>query len=62
MAGKLPPDTEKPVPVIAFDFMVTGAVPVDVKVTDLVTTVPTETLPNASEDVLRLRAAADGFN
>jgi hypothetical protein len=62
VAGKLPPDTEKPVPVIVFDFMVTGAVPVDVKVTDLLTAVPTETLPKASEDVLRLRAAADGFN
>ena len=47
---------------IVFDFMVTGAVPVDVRITDLVTAVPTETLPNAGEDVLGLRAAADGFS
>jgi hypothetical protein len=62
VAGKLPPDIENPVPVIAFDFIVTGTVPVDVKITDLVAAVPTETLPKASEDVLRLRLAADGFS
>jgi hypothetical protein len=62
VAGKLPPDTENPFPEIELDLIVTGAVPVDVRVTDLLTAVPTETLPNASEDVLRLKAAADGFN
>jgi hypothetical protein len=35
--------------------MVAATVPVEVTVTDFVTAVPTETLPNASELVLRLR-------
>jgi len=33
----------------------TGAVPLDVTVTDFVTAVPTATFPNAREVVLRLR-------
>ena len=36
--------------------IVTAAVPVEVTVTDFVTAVPTETLPNANEVALRLRA------
>ena len=56
MAGKLPPETEKPVPVIESELMVTAAVPVEVAVMDFVTAVPTETLPNDSEVALRLNA------
>ena len=56
MAGKFPPATENPVPEIASELMVTGAVPLEVNVTDCVATVPTETLPNASEVVLALKA------
>jgi len=55
VTGKLPPDTEKPAPEIESALMDTGAVPFDVTVTDFVTAVPTETVPNASEDVLRPR-------
>jgi hypothetical protein len=35
---------------------VTAVLPLEVRVTDLVTAVPTETFPNASELVLRLTA------
>lgn len=59
--GKLPPETVKPVPVIESDLTVTGALPVEVKVTDFVTAVPTETSPNCMEVVLRLRDAAEVF-
>ena len=51
----MPPETEKPLPEIESALMETGALPFDVTVTDFVTAVPTETLPNASEVVLRLR-------
>ena len=34
VAGKLPPMMEKPVPVMAAELMVTGAVPVEVRVND----------------------------
>jgi len=56
-AGKLPPETEKPVPVVASDLIVTGTLPVEVTVTDCVTAVPTATSPNCMEAVLRLSAA-----
>ena len=62
MAGRLPPETEYPVPVTEFDLMVTAAVPLEVTVTDFVTAVPTDTLPNASEVALRLRAGTDAFS
>jgi hypothetical protein len=42
--------------------MVAAAVPVDVTVTDFVTAVPTETLPNASELLLKLRADVAAFS
>ena len=55
MTGKLPPVTENPVPEIESELIVTGAVPLDVSVTDFVTAVPTETLPNASVLALAVR-------
>jgi hypothetical protein len=57
VAGKLPPETENPVPLIASALMVTAAVPLEVTVTDLVTAVPTATLPNDNEAALRLKDA-----
>ena len=45
MAGKLPPTMEKPAPVIAAEFTVTGDVPVDVSVKDCVVVVFTVTFP-----------------
>ena len=56
MAGKLPPETEKPAPEMESALIDTGALPLEVNVMDFVTAVPTETLPNASEDVLRVSA------
>lgn len=61
MIGKLPAETEKPAPEIESELMVTAAVPLDVSVTDFVTAVLTDTFPNASEVVLRVRAALDAF-
>lgn len=62
MAGKLPPKTENPVPEIESELMVAATVPLEVTVTDFVTAVPTETLPNASEVALRLRAGVAAFS
>jgi hypothetical protein len=62
MAGKLPPETVNPVPVIESEFIVTAIVPLDVTVTDLVTAVPTETLPNESDDAFRLSACVAAFS
>jgi hypothetical protein len=59
--GKLPPDTENPVPEIESELIVTALAPLDVTVTDFVTAVPIETFPKASEEVLRLRAGATAF-
>jgi hypothetical protein len=59
--GKVPPVTVNPVPEIESELMVTATLPLDVTVTDLVTAVPTETLPNARDVVLRLRAGTAGF-
>ena len=59
MTGKFPPVTENPVPEIESALMVTGAEPLEVKVTDLVTTVPTETLPKESEVALALSVGED---
>jgi len=56
VTGKLPPETEKPVPEMESALIETGAVPLEVTVTDLVTAVPTETLPNAKDEELRLSA------
>ena len=58
----LSPETENPVPAIEFELIVAGAVPVEVTVTDLETAVPIETLPNASEVALSVKAGVEGFN
>ena len=59
--GKLPPDTVKPVPEIESELMLTATLPLEVNVTDFVTAVPTDTFPNASDAVLRLRAGTAAF-
>jgi hydrogenase/urease accessory protein HupE len=50
--GNVAPDTVNPVPVNAAELMVTGAVPVEVKVTGCVDAVLTVTLPNVREAAL----------
>jgi hypothetical protein len=62
VTGKLPPDTENPVPVIESELTFTGTVPLEVTVIDFVTAVPTATLPNASELLLRLSADVAAFS
>lgn len=62
MAGKLPPETVKPVPVVESELIVTAAVPLEVTVTDFVTAVPTATLPKDSDVALRLSAAVAAFS
>jgi hypothetical protein len=62
VAGKLPPETENPVPVIESELIVTAAVPLEVTDTDFVTAVPTATLPKESEVTLRLTAGIAAFN
>ena len=62
MAGKVPPETEKPVPEIESELTVTATVPLEVAVTDFVTAVPTVTLPNDREVALRLKAGTAAFN
>ena len=62
VAGKLPPVTEKPVPEIESELMVTAAEPLDVSVTDLLTAVPTDTLPNANDVVLNVSAGVVAFS
>ena len=59
VSGKLVPDMLKPAPVTVAALMVTGAVPVDIRVTDCgVAAVFTVTLPKARLPVLRRKAAA----
>ena len=55
MTGKLPPETVKPAPEIASALMETAVLPFEVSVRDLVTAVPTDTLPKANEVVLRVK-------
>jgi len=52
VAGRLPPTIVKPAPVIAAEFTVTGAVPVEVSVNDCVVAVFTVTLPKLKEAAL----------
>jgi hypothetical protein len=54
VAGKVPPEIEKPDPEIESELIVKGAVPLEDTVTDCDTAVPTATLPNVSEAALRL--------
>jgi hypothetical protein len=42
--------------------MVTAAVPLEVRVIDLVTAVPTETLPNDNDVALRLKVGTAAFS
>ncbi len=53
------PDIVKPVPVSAAELMVTGAVPVEVKVTDCVDAVFTVTLPNVRLAALTVNCGFD---
>lgn len=62
MAGKLPPETENPVPEIESELIVTAAVPLEVTDTDFVTAVPTATLPNDIDVELSLSAGAAAFS
>jgi len=55
VAGNVAPETEKPVPVTVAALIVTGAVPVELRVTEFVADVFSETFPNDSEPVLTLR-------
>ena len=52
VTGKLPPTIAKPVPIIAAELTVTGAVPVEVSVNDCVVAVFTVTLPKLRLAVL----------
>lgn len=54
VTGKLPPETVNPVPEIESALMDTAVLPLEVRVTDFVTAVPTETFPNASDVELML--------
>jgi len=62
VAGKFPPETEYPVPVIESELIVTATVPLEVTVNDFVNAVPIDTLPNASEVALKLRAGTAAFS
>ncbi len=62
MAGKPPPETENPVPVIESELILTAIVPLEVRITDFVTAVPTETLPNDSDVALRFNAGVAAFS
>jgi hypothetical protein len=61
--GKVAPEIAKPAPVTAAALTVTGAVPVEVKVTGWgVAAVFSTTLPNATLVVLMLSAGTAAFN
>ena len=63
VAGNAAPDNVKPAPVTAAALMVTGTVPVEVKVTGCgVAVVFTTTLPNAKLVALMLSAGTAAFN
>jgi hypothetical protein len=63
VSGKLAPDMLKPAPVSVPALMVSGAVPVEVRVTDFgVAAVFTVTLPKAMLPVLRLRVLVFAFS
>lgn len=62
MTGRLPPETENPVPEIDSELMVTAVVPLEVRVIDFETDVPTDTFPNASDVELNVRPGTAAFN
>jgi hypothetical protein len=62
VAGNVAPETEKPVPVSVALLMVTGAVPVEVKVKDCAVGVLTTMLPNAKVVALALSVGIAAFS
>jgi hypothetical protein len=60
VAGRLPPTMEKPAPVIAAEFTVTGEVPVEVKVKACVVAVFVVTLPKLRLAALAVSCGASG--
>ena len=62
MAGNAGPDNVKPAPVSVAPLIVTGAVPVEVKITDCVVVELTSTLPNATLVALMVRTGTAAFN
>ncbi|MFZ0745992.1 MAG: hypothetical protein WAM85_16395 [Terracidiphilus sp.] len=62
VTGKVAPDIVKPVPVSAAALIVTGALPVEVKVTDCVDGVFSATFPKANVAVLMLRVGTVALN
>jgi hypothetical protein len=62
VAGKLAPDSEKPVPVSVAELMVTGAVPVELRDRDCVAAVFTCTSPKATLTALILSAGTAALN
>lgn len=62
VAGMVTPDMVKPVPVRVVALIVTGAVPVEVKVTDCVAGVFSVTLPKATFVALMLSAGTEAFS
>jgi hypothetical protein len=62
VAGKLPPETENPVPEIESELIVTAAVPLEVTVTVFATAEPTVMFPNDNEVELRVRAGTAAFS
>ena len=62
VAGKLAPDRLKPVPVSVAELMVTGAAPVEVRVTDCVAALFSCTFPKATLVALMLSVGTAAFN
>ena len=62
VAGRLPAEAEKPVPVTVTEFTVTGAVPLEVRVTVCVVEVFTPTAPKAMLVVLKVSAGVAAFS
>ena len=62
MRGKLPPDIVKPAPATVAELIVTGAVPVEDKITARFVAVFTATFPNAMYVALMLSAGVYAFN
>jgi len=62
ITGKLTPETEKPLPLVIAELMVTGAVPVDVNVTNFDTLLFTTTLPNEMLVALILSVGVYAFS
>jgi hypothetical protein len=60
--GNVTPDTEKPGPATVAELMVTGAVPVEVRIRGLVDVVFSATLPNAMVVALIPRVGVAAFN